>query len=207
MNPLDTRTLDTLDWQTVLQHLSSACRTHRGATHALNLPLVQDGAACDALYTAVQEVEALEETGERIPVGSVGEIEPYVRRTEQGQVLDAVELAAVGSTLNALDDLRIWLMERDEEGPLLADQMQAMSLDPELTERLIFSFDDKGQLSESTNARSWESSTTPRALERPSSSSRPRSWSSTTACASPSQAWSGPSDASSSSSLLWWGGM
>ena len=149
MNPLDTRTLDTLDWQTVLQHLSSACRTHRGATHALNLPLVQDGAACDALYTAVQEVEALEETGERIPVGSVGEIEPYVRRTEQGQVLDAVELAAVGSTLNALDDLRIWLMERDEEGPLLADQMQAMSLDPELTERLIFSFDDKGQLSES----------------------------------------------------------
>ena len=56
---LDIRTLDTLDWQSVLQHLSSACRTQRGAAHALTLPLVQDGASCDALYTAVREVEAL----------------------------------------------------------------------------------------------------------------------------------------------------
>ncbi len=149
MNPLDIRTLDTLDWQSVLQHLSSACRTQRGAAHALVLPLVQDGASCDALYTAVQEVEALEELGERIPVGSVGEIEPFVRRTEAGQVLEAVELAAVGATLNALDDLRIWLMERDEQGPTLADEMQAMALDPELTERLVYSFDERGQLSES----------------------------------------------------------
>ncbi|MED5371151.1 MAG: endonuclease MutS2 [Myxococcota bacterium] len=150
MNALDQRTLETLDWQSVLLHLSKAARTERGAARALEFPLVSTREAAEALYTQVREVQLLEDEGERIPVGAIHDIEAFARRTEQGQVLEVVELAAVGRTLDALDDLRIWVLERDEDAPLLADRMQAMQLDPEMTEALVYSFDDRGQLSEST---------------------------------------------------------
>jgi DNA mismatch repair protein MutS2 len=145
---LNARTLETLDWQVVLDRLAQHARTQRGAQAALCLDLQADRAGVERVYAELLDVRRLEDIGERMPIGAVLGISEQLDTARHGRVLDVVELAQVATCLRALSDLRIWLQDRAENAPALAAHLPDMELDPELVETLAESFDERGQLSE-----------------------------------------------------------
>ena len=63
-------------------------------------------------------------------------------------MLEGAELAGVGQCLVALEKVRLWVLERAEDAPTLTAMVEAIVIDPELTDRLASSFDERGKLSE-----------------------------------------------------------
>lgn len=146
---LDARTLATLDWSAVLTRLAAHARTPMGARAALELPLSRDRDVVLDVYEAVREVWRLEET-DRLPVGGVADVGEPVSRAARGRVLEGVELQDIGRSLQALEDLRIWLVRQVDLAPTLVGMATPISVDPELNGRLRDSFDERGDLSERT---------------------------------------------------------
>lgn len=146
---LDARTLSTLDWSAVLNRLAAHARTPMGARAALDLPLSQDRDAVLGVYESVREVWRLEET-DRVPVGGVADVGEPVNRAASGRVLEGVDLQDIGRSLQALEDLRVWLVRNVDFAPTLVGLATPISVDPELNTRLRDSFDERGDLSERT---------------------------------------------------------
>ncbi len=145
---LDTHSLNALDWQVILDHLSRQARTVMGAETARLSPLARDRAEALARFAAVAEVLELEARGESPPVGEVGDIRLPLGRTARGAVLEIEELQAITRCLRGLWDLRHWIEARAEELPHLDDLAQPIAVDPELLHTLERAFDDSGQLAD-----------------------------------------------------------
>jgi DNA mismatch repair protein MutS2 len=144
---LDRRTLDTLDWTAVLAALARRCRTLRGQRTAAKLPLVRTRDAAGRLQAAVRELAHLE-LDDRMPIAEVLDIDAFVKTASAGRMLEGSELATVGSCLVALESLRLWVVERADDAPVLTAMVEAITVDPELMDRLSTSFDERGQLSD-----------------------------------------------------------
>ena len=141
---LDARTLETLDWPAVVAAVGLRCKTVRGA--AAGLPLAGDREAMRSLYAAVAEVQGLEEQGESVPIGAISDVLDSVERASTGAVLEPEELAAAGRCLFSLEQLRLWVQERELE--VLMGLCAPIDVDPALLEELVSSFDEAGQLSD-----------------------------------------------------------
>ena len=144
---LSRRTLDTLDWPAVLAALARSCRTLRGQRVATDVPLVRTRDEAALLQEAVRELTALEED-DRMPVAEVLDIQDALVTASAGRMLEGAELAGVGQCLVALEKVRLWVLERAEDAPTLTAMVEAIVIDPELTDRLASSFDERGKLSE-----------------------------------------------------------
>lgn len=144
---LHQRTLDALDWPVLLRALAGHARTLRGAAAARRGALAASAVEARARYAAVEELQALEELGDRLPVGAVHDVGELVAATSRGQVLEGAQLQDIGSCLVALDRLRGWLDDKEHEAPELAALSAPIVVDAELSEVLTGSFDELGQLS------------------------------------------------------------
>ena len=143
---LDSRTLETLDWTAVLVALTRHCRTLRGARRAAQLPLVSTREAAIKLQAAVREVITLEQD-DRMPTAAILDIDQHLPAAAAGRVLEGHELLAIGRCMVALESLRMWVVDRAEDAPELTRLAEPISVDPELMDRLITSFDERGELS------------------------------------------------------------
>ncbi len=148
MTPAEATTLTTLDWPVIQAALAEHARTLRGAEAARAVPLASDRGEVLRRYEMVRELHVLEDEGDRIPVGSVAHIAPLLARVAKGAVLDGPELQAIGRTCRALEDLRLFLQDRAELAPTLAEQVMGIDIDWELNDRLNASFEATGELSE-----------------------------------------------------------
>lgn len=144
---LSRRTLDTLDWPAVLAALARSCRTLRGQRVAADVPLVRTRDEAVRLQEAVRELTGLEED-DRMPVAEVLDIQDALLTAGAGRMLEGAELAGVGQCLVALEKVRLWVLERADDAPTLTTMVEAIVIDPELTDRLASSFDERGKLSE-----------------------------------------------------------
>ena len=94
-----------LDWQAILNALSECARTVRGVRIAKRLPLLDDVELIRSTYSAVMELTALEQEGERIPVGKIGAINAMVEAASRGRVLAKEDLVQVRDTSNGIIDI------------------------------------------------------------------------------------------------------
>lgn len=140
-------TLTVLGWPELLVHLAACARTPAGARACLHLDLSADFAEIRSRYAAVEEARALEEAGDSLPVGGVGDIAAWMHRAGRGSVLEIDELRSIGATLDALRLLRRWMAERADEAPLLWSIAVSIEIDDALTDLLRRSFDSAGELS------------------------------------------------------------
>lgn len=142
---LATRTLRALDWAPVLERLSRHARTLRGAARAAAPDFCDDLDAVLDRYEEIDEVLAVEQEGDHIPVGAVRDVSPSLARASRGEVLDGVELEEIAEALRALLALKSWLAQRDELAPRLAARAESMVVDAALSARLNRSLDGHGQ--------------------------------------------------------------
>ena len=146
---IDARTLQTLDWDAVLQSLSQHTRTIQGAAAARRPDFVDTRAQAIQRYRAVAEIIALEEESDRtIPIGGISDITEPLEGACGGRLLEAGELKSIASCLAALQRLRRWLDSLRDEAPTLRQLVDPIDIDAELLDTLARSFDDAGQLSE-----------------------------------------------------------
>ncbi len=154
---LSLRTLNALDWGTLLERFVLCARSPRGARAVSEAPLSQRRAEVLRRYQEVDELIRLEEGGEHMPSGAVTDQGAAVARAARGAVLSAAELVAVGYALHALTELRRWVEDRNtrpgqEAAPSYLWRLaEAIDVDPELQQLLSDSFERSGELS----ARAW----------------------------------------------------
>ena len=139
-----------LDWPFVTEALSKHARTARGARRARGVELLDTPELVHEAYAAVLEVRTLEDVGERLPVGAVGDIGERVERASRGVVLEGHELRDASYTLLALSNLRLWLDAREALAPRLYHLASPIRVDPELSGLLDRSFEPDGRLSGKT---------------------------------------------------------
>ena len=144
----DPGTLTALDWPVLQAALATHARTLRGARAAQAVSFAEDRDEVLRRYACVTELQALEIEGERVPVGGVADIAPLLEQLGRGAVLEGPELLVIGRSLQALESLAHHLEDRRDACPTLITLTDDLRLDPELTARLVRSFDAAGELSE-----------------------------------------------------------
>ena len=146
MPSFDSRTLDVLDWHTVLGALADRARTPMGAAAVRALgPL--SVAAIRHAHDAVAEVRAIEALGGPIPVGAVSDARDAAKRASQGAVLDDPTLRSAGTALTALRELAWRLGEAHDDAPILAEIAQQIDIDGSIANEIRDSYDASGQIS------------------------------------------------------------
>jgi DNA mismatch repair protein MutS2 len=143
--------LRALDWDQVLESLSTFARTRRGASACRDAPLLALPAQVREAYAEVEEVLEAWRRGDDVPVGGVGDVDSAVDRAGRGVVLEPWELREVGGSARALEALRDWSEARADAFPRLMRLAAGIQVDPELLEILGYAFDAEGQL----DARTW----------------------------------------------------
>jgi DNA mismatch repair protein MutS2 len=142
------RTLAALDWDVLLAALARHARTPRGMDRAAVLTLAESAEEARDRYAEVAEVQAVEEEGDRVPVGGVVDVVDEVERAARGATLEPAELRGILTSLLAMQALHRWGEENAREAPRVAGQARNITLDPALIATLSTAFDPQGNLSE-----------------------------------------------------------
>lgn len=148
MNSLAEKSRSALDWPEVLRALSSHARSLRGQELALDGEVFDSPQACRDALLAVEELEALEELGDRMPTGGLVDVREAIETAERGRVLDLQELSDCAEAISSLARLAKWLKDRAEEAPHLCSRVEALFPSQRLREELVESFESPGVLSE-----------------------------------------------------------
>lgn len=142
------RTLAALDWGVILAALARHARTPRGVARAEVLGLATSAAEARDRYAEVAEVLAVEEEGDRVPVGGVVDVVDEVDRAARGSTLEPPELRGILTSLLALQALHLWGGDNARNAPRLAAMARRITIDPTLIATLSLAFDALGNLSE-----------------------------------------------------------
>ncbi len=142
------RTLGALDWDVLLAALARHARTPRGMARAEELVLAASAQEARERYAEVAEVRAVEEEGERVPVGGVVDVVDEVERAARGATLEPADLRGILTSLRALHALRLWADDHASDTPRLTAIARMIVIDPGLLATLGDAFDALGRLSE-----------------------------------------------------------
>jgi len=144
---MDVTTLNTLDWPTVLDAFAECAYTTLGAQSIRGLAPLNDVHAVQLAFDQIDELNALENEGDRIPVGGIEDISVLLKRSAKGEVLDGDELRQAGQTLGALRSLAWFLVSRQEEIPHLGQLGTLIIVDDLVADELDVAFEPNGTLS------------------------------------------------------------
>lgn len=147
---LDRDTLAALDWPVVIEALEEGARTTLGRAAVRALEPLADDAAVRAVHDAMDEIIALRDEGEHLPIGGVSDIAEPVRGAAKSRVLEGPELKQIGETLGALRDLAWFLVKNAEEAPVLWTLGERILVDDVLADELLVAFENTGELSART---------------------------------------------------------
>src|SRR5436190_23814180 len=93
------KTLESLGWPALVEHLAGRCHTARGSARALALPLFDDVAAAQRRAAEIAEARLLYQLEEPMPFGGLHDIELLLGRAAKGGDLEGAQLMAVGQTI------------------------------------------------------------------------------------------------------------
>lgn len=147
---LEHDTLRALDWPVVIDALCEGARTPLGKRAVRELGALSDASAVRAAHDAIDEILALRELGEDLPIGGVTDVGAFVRGAAKARVLESTELRQVGDTLGALRDLSWFLTRQAEDVPNLWAHGERIFIDDVLTDELLVAFENTGELSART---------------------------------------------------------
>ncbi|MCA9565450.1 MAG: hypothetical protein KC561_18260, partial [Myxococcales bacterium] len=146
-NPdLPARTLDNLEWDRVLKHISDLCMSELGMTASMHLPLLVRRDAIDLRLRQVSEAQRLAAAEDRPSAGGLSDVREEVRRAERGGVLDGEQLVAVGKLAESCARLRRFFAERAEQFPALHRMATRLPGVDWLAEMLQYALDPSGML-------------------------------------------------------------
>ncbi|MEC7242042.1 MAG: Smr/MutS family protein [Myxococcota bacterium] len=148
MTSLAEKSRTALDWPEVLQALSSHARSLRGQELALRGQFFNSAEACRTALAEVEELESLEELGDRMPCGGLVDVRQAIETAQRGRVLDLQELSDCSEAISSLSRLAKWLEGRSEEAPRLSSRTTGLLPPRDLQKTLVESFDAPGVLSE-----------------------------------------------------------
>ena len=137
-----------LDWPEVLEALSSHARSLRGQELARSGQFFPSAEACREALRAVEELEALEELGDRMPTGGLVDVREAIETAARGRVLDLQELSDCADAVSNLARLANWVQARAEDAPRLSRSVETLFPPKGLRDDLVESFEAPGVLSE-----------------------------------------------------------
>ena len=135
-----------LDWPVVVAAWAERALTPLGAAAVRAQPPLESAAAVRAAHDLVDEWLTLIDLGVDTGLGAVVDIGAQVDRASRGEVLDDADLQRSGSSLRALDQVRV-VLDRQDDAPLLAGIATVIDLDPDVIDVLTQAWDQTGQLS------------------------------------------------------------
>lgn len=144
---MDATTLNTLDWPTVLEAFAECAYTTLGAESIRHLAPLNDVHAVQLAFDQIDELIALENEGERIPIGGIEDISELLKRSAKGEVLDGTELRQAGQSMGALRSLAWFLVSHQEETPHLGQLGTLIIVDDLVADELDVAFEPNGTLS------------------------------------------------------------
>ena len=143
--------LNTLEYAKIIQRLAAYMTTDMGHKLALNLLPSTDYAEVVKSLAETKDASDLLRLKGGIPVPSLIDITPYLKRLEIDATLNAKELAAIGRVLRATSDVkRFFRNAADEEIKLqyLAQEAQKLATLPEISQRLLKSIENDGHVTD-----------------------------------------------------------
>eukprot|EP00930_Biecheleria_cincta_P082768 TRINITY_DN72426_c0_g1_i1.p1 TRINITY_DN72426_c0_g1~~TRINITY_DN72426_c0_g1_i1.p1 ORF type:complete len:847 (+),score=189.71 TRINITY_DN72426_c0_g1_i1:29-2569(+) len=148
---LKERTLESLDFDFVLQKLQALCYTKQAAEIAMKPAELMAGSAEEAreLYAAVLELTLLEDAD--LNLVAKLDIDQEVDSCSRGAVLDPPQLQKISDSIEALLRLRNGLEAAGARGvqiPVLLGYCEQIELADELLDALLEAFEEDGDLSE-----------------------------------------------------------
>lgn len=158
---LQARTLESLDFDLVLEALAERCTTVPGKTQALDATRIMQSSPTLAqkMFDAVHEASLMEpcKTGEDgetasgdLVIGSPLDIIELVKHCARGLPMDAEPLHYLADAVEALQRLRFRVEQAAQRGleiPTLVRMVGAMTLPDQVLEALVGSFEEDGTLS------------------------------------------------------------
>lgn len=147
---LDSATLNALDWPLLVEALAERARTALGSAAVRALLPLESAAEIRRCHDTIDELIALEQTGEHLPVAAVGDVGELVRDAAKARVLAGPDLRLIGLTLGALRDLAWFTASHADDAPSLSILGDGIAVDDVLADELLIAFENTGELSERT---------------------------------------------------------
>jgi len=147
---LDHDTLKALDWPVVVEALAEGARTSLGKAAVRALQPLPSADAVRAVHDVIDELRALAEEGEDVPIGGVSDVAELVRGAAKSRVLEGPDLRLIGDTLGALRELAWFLVRHAEDTPGLWRIGERILVDDVLADDLLVAFENTGELSART---------------------------------------------------------
>ncbi len=148
--PIAERSVDSLDWQRILDALTERASTRMGQERCAALPFFDDVVAARHALAEAGEWMALIEAGRAPSLGGIEDVRPLLDGAAKGEILSGPELVSFAHTLEGLDRLHRRLGDCADVAPRLLHQSQRIHPQPDLAAWLIGSFDARGELSAAT---------------------------------------------------------
>ncbi|HEY1554980.1 MAG TPA: Smr/MutS family protein [Kofleriaceae bacterium] len=138
------KTLEDLDWATLVAHWAKRCATRRGAAVVGALFETIDDARVRA--AEIREARDLRARAAAMPLGGITDIAAAIERVRKAAALDAPELVAVASTGRSLARLRGHLREHAEHAAKLAARAADIADLGHVFHPILEAFDADGRL-------------------------------------------------------------
>lgn len=148
--PLEQRSLQSLDWQLLIDALAERASTEAGRRLCVELPFLPDARTAQAALGEVAEMLALREAGSAPKLGGIEDVAPLLRAVRKGEILLGLDLLAIGHSLESLASLRGQLDDVAPQVPALHAHAIAIKPLPDLAAWLNASFDNRGELDQQT---------------------------------------------------------
>ena len=81
------------------------------------MPFLSELKAIQSSYDQIDEIQALADLDEQIPIGGIEDIQIHLIRGAKGEVLTGQELRQAGQTLSALRQLAWFLVRHQDDHP------------------------------------------------------------------------------------------
>ena len=143
---MDEKSLHTLEFEKVLEKLSSYAAFSASAELARNLKPVNELQAARERQAFTTETRHLLSTEAEITVGGSRDIRPLVNRAAQHGMLEPNELLSIRYTLATARDLSRTLQEQAEELPLLGQLGQELPPPPGIIEAISRVISERGEV-------------------------------------------------------------
>ncbi len=143
---MNSKTLQKLEWQSVVELLSQFCQTQEGQARSLALTPTLTRGEILAHWQRVEPMCLLAGEKKQPPIGELSPVAPILRAASIGQVLDGIQVAAIGVLLSSTQQVHEYLtVQMPRCAPFAALQSELHALPP-LARKIKKTVDPEGIL-------------------------------------------------------------
>ncbi len=147
------KTLDDLGWESLLAYLEKHCSTEKGQMLTRALMPFATLLEAQGRAEAISEAKELLIQGEPLSLGGIVNLDPWLLRVSEGDILEGPEFVVIAQTLRQGSRLHQFIRTNAEKLPRLSSVIEAYVDRADLVAMIERTFDERGEVKDSASPK------------------------------------------------------